>query len=212
LKNRVVQIALTALLAALYAGCGASRPYRYYTLDVAHAPSPPSGSDLYPIKLLVGRVSTPELYRDNRIVYGSGEFQLGAFEYERWAEMPAEMIQDALVAALRTTGQYRSVTRFGSSARGDYVIRSQLFSLYEVDRPSLVARFAMQFELYDPKSGATVWTTTYSHDEPVQGKSVADVVEAMNRNVRAGVQQAVGGLGQYFAAHPPETPQAPATK
>jgi len=205
LKQRISQVALVILAAGLSAACGASRPYKYYILDV-NPPAPASQPAQYPVNLVVGRVSAPELYRDSRIVYGSGDVQLGAYEYQRWAEMPAEMLQQTLVTSLRATGQYRSVTRIGSSARGDYILRSQLYSLYGVDRPAMVARFSMEVDLFDVKSGDTVWSDRYSHDEPVEGKTVANVVEAMDRDVRAGMNQFATNLGQYFAAHPPQTP------
>jgi ABC-type uncharacterized transport system auxiliary subunit len=203
LKRRVGEIALVVLLAGFSAACGASRPYKYYDLDVS-VPAPVTQAPPYAIGLLIAHVTAPQLYRDSRLVYGSGDVQLGTYEYERWAELPADMLQDALISALRGTGQYRSVTRIGSSARGDYVVRSQLFSLYGVDRPNIMARFSMEVELFDPKSGTTVWRDTYSHDEAVQGKSVADVVEALDRNVRSGMQQFATNLGQYFANHLPQ--------
>jgi ABC-type uncharacterized transport system auxiliary subunit len=211
LKHRYAQAALVTLLAFLSAACGASRPYKYYILDVP-TPPPSAQAPAYPITLLVGRVSAPLLYRDTRLVYGSGEVQLGTYEYNRWAEMPAEMLQDALVSALRGTGQYRSVSKIASDIRGDYILRSHLFSLYGVDRPSMVARFSMEVDLFDPKSASVVWTNRYSHDEPIQGKTVADVVEAMDRNVQAGMSQFTSGLAQYFAAHPPEPPTTPGNK
>jgi cholesterol transport system auxiliary component len=204
-KQRIFQVALVILLAGFSAACGASRPYQYYMLNV-NPPAPPAQTPAYPVKLVVGRVSAPELFRDSRIVYGSGDVQLGAYEYHRWAELPPEMLQQALISSLRATGQYRSVSAIGSTARGDYILRSQLYSLYGVDRPSLVARFSMEVDLFDAKSGETVWSDTYSHDEPVDGKTVASVVEAMNRDVRAGMTQFTTNLGQYFAAHPPQTP------
>jgi ABC-type uncharacterized transport system auxiliary subunit len=208
LSRRVAEVGLVILLAGFSAACGASRPYKYYILDVP-APAPSSQAPLYPINLLVGRVSAPLLYRDSRLVYGSGQVQLGTYEYERWAEMPAEMLEDDLVAALRATGQYKSVAKVSSNARGDYILRSRLLSLYGVDRPDMVARFSMEVELFDPRSASVVWNNRYSHDEPVQGKSVANVVEAMDRNVQAAMSQFTAGLAQYFAAHPP--PVAPSS-
>jgi hypothetical protein len=62
-------------------------------------------------------------------------------------------------------------------------------------------------ELFDPASRATVWTQTYTHDEPVQGKTVANIVEALDRNISAGLQQLSAGITQYFMSHPPsQTP------
>ncbi|MGH9713446.1 MAG: ABC-type transport auxiliary lipoprotein family protein [Candidatus Acidiferrales bacterium] len=203
---RRIQLAALALLVTGSCGCGAARPVKYYVLDAGPAPASPASQQL-PVRLLVARVITSHLYRDDRLVFGSGPVQLGTYELERWAQNPADMIQDMLVSYLRGTGQYRSVSRVSSSSRGDYILRSNLGALYEADRPELVARFALHVELYDPKAGATVWTGAYSHDEPVKGKSVSEVVEAMDRNVRAGMQQLSAGLAQYFVEHPPQAPQ-----
>lgn len=205
LKRRMLLVAEVVLVAGICAGCAAGRPYHYYWLDATTAPEPTTQTPPYQIKLLVAHVGTPQLYRDDRLVYGSGQEQLGVYEYERWAEMPADMIQDALVNSVRATGQFRSVTRTGSSAHGDYILRSRLYAMYGVDQPELVARFSIAVELFDTKSGTTVWSLPYSHDEHVDGKTVPNLVAAMDRNVKAGMQQLMAGLTQYFASHPPET-------
>jgi ABC-type uncharacterized transport system auxiliary subunit len=132
--------------------------------------------------------------------------ELGTYEFERWAQSPADMMQDLLVSYLRASKQYRSVLRPGSSAKGDFIVRSYLKSLYEVDTPDFVARFDIHIDVYDPKAGRTVWSGNYSHDEPVGGKTVSAVVEALDKNVRAGMQQLTSEMGQYFTEHPPAPP------
>ena len=77
--------------------------------------------------------------------------QLGTYEYERWAEPPAEMMQDMVIKTLRASGSYRSVSRIGSNLRGEYIVRGQLFALDEVQSPGLAARFSFQLELFDPE-------------------------------------------------------------
>lgn len=198
--------ALALCLAGIFtASCGASRPVKYYVLDPGEThPAPAAASARYPITLLVARLGSSHLYRDDRLVYGSGPVELGTYEYHRWAEPPIEMVQDALIDALRSTGDYRSVAAIASNLRGEYILRGRLDSLDEVDKPEITARVSIELELFDPRAGATVWTGTYSHDEPVKGKTVPDVVEAMDRNLRSGVQQLAANLGQYFAEHPPQ--------
>lgn len=203
LMRPIPLVAIAVLLAGFAAGCGSSRPVKYYALDAGPVPAGAS-STVYPVGLLVARTSASHLYRDDRLVYGSGPVQLGVYTDHRWAQTPADMVQDQLIASLRSSGQYRTVSRLGSSTRGDFVVRSNLDALYEVDQPALVARFAMRVELFDSKAGATVWVGNYSHDEPVNGKNVAAVVEAMDRNVRAGMQQFTAGINQYFTSHPPQ--------
>jgi hypothetical protein len=61
--------------------------------------------------------------------------------------------------------------------------------------------------LYDPATRTTVWSQIYTHDEPVQGKTVPDIVIAMDKNVTAGLQQLTAGIEQYFVSHPPQQAQ-----
>jgi len=178
---------------------------KYYILDPGPVPAA-SGSAQYPVTLLVGRITASHLYRDDRLVYGSGPVQLGVYSYDRWAEPPADMIQDLLVNSLRSTGQYRAVSTLSSNIRGDYVVRGHLWAISEVDKPELMARFSLQLELFDPSTRTTVWSSRYEHDEPAQCKTVQSVVEAMDKNVRAGLQQLTAGLSEYFASHPAPQP------
>jgi len=198
---------LVAVLAGAIAGCGGTRPTKYYVLDVPPPPTTQSPTQL-PVSLLVARPVASHLYRDDRIVYGSGPVELGTYEFHRWAQSPADMMQDLLVSYLRASKEYRSVLRPGSNARGDFVVRSYLKSLYEVDNPDFVARFDIHIDVYDPKAGRTVWSGNYSHDEPVGAKTVTAVVEALDKNVRAGMQQLTSEMGQYFAEHPPAPAEA----
>jgi ABC-type uncharacterized transport system auxiliary subunit len=194
-------VGLAVLLAAFGASCGAPRPVKYYVLDVNPAPVT-SQNPTFPVSLLVSRIMASQIYRDDRIVYGSGQVQLGLYDYDRWAEPPTDLVQTALVATLRGTGNYRSVTRVTSSVRGDYVLRGHLVAMYGVDQPELMARFTIQMELYEPQTRSIVWSEEYNHDQPVQGKTVADIVLAMDANVKACMQQTAASLAQYFTAHP----------
>jgi ABC-type uncharacterized transport system auxiliary subunit len=76
-----------------------------------------------------------------------------------------------------------------------------------VDQPELVARFTLQLELFDPTTRTTVWSQIYTHDEPVAAKTVPAIVEAMDKNVTAGLGQLASGITQYFASHPPQQAQ-----
>jgi ABC-type uncharacterized transport system auxiliary subunit len=206
-SRRRTQLVGIIFLIVCFSGCGATRPMKYYILDPGPAPAA-SGSAHYPVTLLVGRITASHLYRDDRLVYGSGPVQLGVYSYDRWAEPPADMIQDLLISTLRSSGQYRNVSSLSSNVRGDYIVRGHLWAISEVDKPELMARFSLQIELFDPTARATVWSSRYEHDEPAQGKTVQAVVEAMDKNVRAGLQQLAAGLSEYFASHPAQQPSA----
>jgi ABC-type uncharacterized transport system auxiliary subunit len=81
-------------------------------------------------------------------------------------------------------------------------LRGHLTSLNEVDDPSgIKARFNIQLELFDQKSGSVVWTGSYSHDEPVEKKTVTAVVESLQKSVNEGIEQLTACLAQYFSSH-----------
>src|SRR5207245_9512400 len=155
-------------------------------------------ADAVPVTLHLGQLITSHLYREDRIVYGNGPEQLGTYEYQRWAEPPAEMIQEVLLRHLRASGRYRAVHYRRSNMKGDFALRGHLYDFKELTGSQMSARVTFDLEMRDLKNGATVWTHYYTHDEPAAGKDVPAVVAALDKNVQRAVQEIVKSLDQYF--------------
>ena len=206
-QKRIVSALASLLMFAgiiITANCGAARPVKYYTLNPAPVPEPSVSveSDApLPVTILIGRITSSHLYLDSPIVYSNGSVELGTYPSHRWAEVPTEMLETMLTQSLRAKGKFRSVGRLGSRARGDYILRGHLYSLEEVDSPSLVARFSLSLELFQPKTGNVVWSQSYSHDEPVNKKTVPAVVEALRHDVLAGIDQLTNSLDAYISTN-----------
>jgi cholesterol transport system auxiliary component len=199
--NPKLVTAFLLLSVVLAAGCGAARPSKYYQLTIPNNPSADPPSDPYPVSLLLGSLMASHLYREDRIVYSSGGESMGAYEYQRWAEPPTEMIEEVLLRELRASGRYRGVNFLRSGARGDYVISGRLYDFKEVSGSPILARVSFELTMRD-KTASTVWNHSYSHDEPVDGKDVPAIVAALNRNVQRGVNELRSSLNEYFSAHP----------
>lgn len=205
-EKRIFTTLVTCLVFAgilAIASCGAMRPVSYYTLNTMPTPEPSAAvkNDApFPFTILVGRITASHLYLNDPIVYTNGGVELGTYEYHRWADVPTEMLETMLMQTLREQGRFRSVGRLGSSARGDYILRGHLYSLEEVDSPSLTARFSINLELFQPKTGMVVWSQSYNQDERVNQKSVTAVVEALRQEVLAGFNQLAVSLDAYFAS------------
>jgi ABC-type uncharacterized transport system auxiliary subunit len=90
--------------------------------------------------------------------------------------------------------------------RGDYLLHGHLYDFKEVNSSGTLGRLTLELELRDTKSGATVWTHLYNHDEPAGGKDVSAVVAALDRNAQRAAAEFAAGLDQYFSAHPPAAP------
>lgn len=195
-------IAAAALAIGWSSGCGATRPSRYYQLTVPPDAAAVERPDSLPVTLLLGALMTSHLYREDRIVFGNGPEQLGTYEYQRWAEPPTEMIEEVLLRELRRSGHYRAVHVRRSNVRGDFAIRGRLYDFKEVTGNPTSARVTLELEMRDLKSGATVWSHYYTHDEPASGKEVPAIVAALDQNVQRAVKEVVGSLDQYFTSHP----------
>jgi ABC-type uncharacterized transport system auxiliary subunit len=194
--------AAATLLIAFLCGCGAARPSKYYQLTVPADAGQVEKTGAVPVTLLLGAMQTSHLYREDRIVYGNNAEQLGTYEYERWAEPPADMIGEVLLRELRASGRYRAVHYRRSNMQGDFALRGRLYDFKELTGGQLTARVTFEMEMRDLKTGATVWTHYFTHDEPVGGKDVSAVVAALDRNVQKSVSEVVASLDQYFASHP----------
>jgi ABC-type uncharacterized transport system auxiliary subunit len=207
----VIVAVLGTVIAGFVASCGAARPSKYYQLTVpgdtalaAQATNPGAGQAADPpqVTLLVGTLLASHLYREDQIVYSLGGEQMGTYEYQRWAEPPTEMVQEVLLRELRASGRYRAVYTQRSNTNGDFLLRGRLYDFKEVSGNGIVARVTVDFEMRDLKHGTTVWTHYYQHDEPVSGKNVPAVVEALDRNTQRCIKEVLGSLDQYFALHP----------
>ena len=197
-------LGILAVATALASGCGAARPSQYYQLSVpANAAAP--DADPFPITLLIGRMTAPDLYREDQIVYSSGGEGMGTYEYHRWAEPPTEMIQEIVLRQIRASGKFRAVYALRSDMHGDYILHGHLYDFKEVSANGTVGRVTMEMELRDVKAGTVIWTHFYSHDEPAAGKDVDAVVAALDKNIQQGVTEMRASLEQYFTAHPPHT-------
>ena len=175
---------------------------KYYQLKPPAKSTSAAAGDPLPITLLVGPLKASHLYREDRLVYATDSEEMGTYQTHRWAQPPTEMMQELLWRSLRASGRYSAVNLLTSSSRGDFLLEGNLYDFKEISGSTLAARVNLELELHDMKTGAIVWTHSYTHDEPVSGKDVSAVVAALDQNAQRGVSEAEASLNEYFAAHP----------
>jgi ABC-type uncharacterized transport system auxiliary subunit len=195
--HRRIRLALTSLLALSLAGCGSSKPIRYYTVQIPAAPT--LATSTYPVSLVVANISGPQIFQDTPIAYRIGVNEIGTYQYSQWSEAPVRLLRDKLIRMLRSSGDYQSVSEVGSNSDGQYIVRGRIYDFEEVDTASIAGFVSMEFELYDRKSGKVVWSHYYSQSEPVQSKEISAVVTALDLNLDRGLKEVTAGLNQYFA-------------
>jgi ABC-type uncharacterized transport system auxiliary subunit len=189
-----------AVLAVGLAGCGSPKPIKYYAVQIPAAPS--TAAATYPIDVRVGKIIGPSLLQSAPIIYKTSANEIGVYKYHRWQDPPVDLVQSKLLYMLRSSGTYQSVTDSATSD-AEYIIRGRLHEFAELDKDGINGVITMEFELYNRKTAKILWTHFYSQIEPSQGKDVAGVAQALDRNLDRGLKEVMAGLGQYFASHPP---------
>jgi cholesterol transport system auxiliary component len=193
------------VVVALAAGCGAVRPSKYYQLTVP-GETPATDPTPIPVDLLVGRMTAPEIYRQEEIVYSTSGDSMGMYEYHRWVEPPTDMIEEVLLRQLRASGHFRSVNLLRSGVHGDYLLHGHLYDFKGIG--GTTARVTFELSLRDIKTGLVVWSHFYLHDEPVSAKEIDAIVAALDHNIQQGIAESRASLEEYFKEHPP-TQSAP---
>jgi ABC-type uncharacterized transport system auxiliary subunit len=75
----------------------------------------------------------------------------------------------------------------------------KLLEFGEVDGASIQARISLRVELVDMKTNLNVWDRLTERGEPVNGKSVRDVVQALDRNLQHVVSETAGEVDKFLA-------------
>jgi ABC-type uncharacterized transport system auxiliary subunit len=193
-------VAAIAALAFSLAGCGSQHPIKYY--QVSYPSKMVAPQDAISITLMVRVFEGSHLYLDDKIVYGYDSPEMGTYEYQRWVEPPVEILQNALVRGMRSSGRFRAVSTLRADPDGRFVVAGRLYDFKEIDANPIVARLNYSVRMRDRKTGTTVWEYNYMHDEPASEKTVTSFVEAMDKNVHRSVQEVQAGIEEYFRAHP----------
>jgi len=199
--SRAVLLGVAALTASL-AGCGGGRPIKYYHLT--YPSNAPASRGTIDATLMVRPFEASHLYLDDKIVYGFSSPEMGTYEYQRWEESPAAMLENALVRGLRASGLFGGVYLLRAEANGQFLLSGHLYDFKEVEGDPMVARLSYEVRMRDRKSGTIVWNHFYAHDEPASEKTIGAFVQAMDKNVSRSVQEVQEGLVEYFRAYPPK--------
>jgi cholesterol transport system auxiliary component len=197
MKKKTASFVLACAIGSL-CGCGAVPSMKYYQISAPNSPPAPATAATLPLTLVVAPLRGSPLYQDDRLIYATSSEAMGAYEHQRWAQAPTQMIQDVIVRTLRESGHYRTVEELSGSSRGNFILRGSLYDFKEVSGGTLSARVTLNMDLRDVKTGATVWTHYYTHDEPVAHDDVPSVVAALNRNVHQAVGEISSSLQRYL--------------
>src|SRR6185436_18413368 len=116
-----------------------------------------------------------------RMLYQREEHRLEPFAYARWAEPPAQMVQEAMVEALESGGMFAGVLAAPAAVPPDYTLDSDGFSVIQhFDGDTSQAEISLSVRLVDLHSSKLLAVERLSASVPAE-PDPAGGVRAANR-------------------------------
>ena len=176
------------MLAAVLATANCSQPVvpedHYYRLTIP-VPTPAAAGPKLTGTLEVDRFLADGLTAGRPIVYSQANQPNALFEYHYhfWIEPPTVMLQEALVAYLRSAKLATVVVTPELRAQPDHVLSGKIKRLERVlgSKPTVVVE--IELGLRRVRDAQLLHVNSYRIESAVQGDSVAAAVEAINRAV-----------------------------
>jgi ABC-type uncharacterized transport system auxiliary subunit len=171
-----------------------------YLLDLQTASPAPNGAHRTFGRLVVRELQCPDYLCDGRIVYRPSPYEVGFYDFHRWATSPRQMITESLAARIRAHRLFTSVVIGEPDGRDSYVLSGGIERLEEVDQGRHVSAVcALGGRLVDARTKVIVWTDAESATAPVVERDVAGVVSALTVATRAAIDALTESLEKQLA-------------
>jgi len=190
-RERAVRAALALFGAVAISACGSARYPAYYTLHFD--PSTQAARSETGIgTLAIKELQCPDYLCEGRLIYRPTPFEVGFYQYHRWAVSPQTMVAEYLAQRVRARSLFTTVSGDESRLATDFVLTGTLERLEEVDEaPQVAALCTISAQLVDSRTRAVVWSRMATERVPVEQRDVAGVVNGLATAVRATVDRLV---------------------
>lgn len=207
MNRRSVEVMLLGLVLAV-SGCllprAESQPVHTYQLNPDGGYVEAGSQDPNGPVLLVNVTQSEPGFDTPRMAYLSRPYELRYYATHQWADTPARLFSPLLVHAVSRSGAWRAVLPWPNSARGDYRLDSQGFTVQQefLQQPSHV-RFRVWMQLVELKESRVISTRMFEVTEGAPSEDAYGCVLAANRAAAAILDQVALWL-EGCARHLPE--------
>jgi ABC-type uncharacterized transport system auxiliary subunit len=174
--------------------CGVPRT-NYFTIEMPRA----TKEAVAPIerRIAVHRFSADQTLVDDRILYRERPNEVSFYEYKRWANSPVDIVTNYFLHRMKESGDYRDVSHAKSAGAADLTLRGRLYHFEELDRGKEVfASVAMELELTDSKTRASVWRGNAECTRPVAARDMSGVVAGISECLDETASKLLGSMRQ----------------
>ena len=192
--SRILKCGLWLPVAFAIVSCGVPRTY-YYTIEMPRATR--GGGVPVDRRIVVQRLRADQVLVDDRILYRERPNEVRFYEYRRWANPPVDIVTNYLMYRLKESGDYSSVASYKTAGPSDLTLRGRLYHFEEVDRgKEVIASVAMELELTDNKTQASVWRGEAECTRPVAIRDMSGIVGGISECLDETAAKLLGSMRQ----------------
>lgn len=166
----------------LFAGCSTKMaPQKIYTLQTPEVNTAYKKSDKNKTIMVMQPQSLKEVMSQKmRFSYSSTE--QGAYLNSKWSNDLGKLFQGTLIYTLQSSGMFKGVVSYASTAQADYRLESTIFDFsHHVRDNASHAIVSIQFTLVSTHTGKLVKSRRFSYSEATKTTDAEGYVEATNR-------------------------------
>jgi cholesterol transport system auxiliary component len=186
---------ILGLSVALLAACAAPSPPAdsFHRLVVA-MPSQRFAAPILPGTLEVGRLEAEGTLSERPLAYQTPDGSLARYRYDLWSDVPAVMVQETLLEALRVTGAAATVVTPDLRVPPDWTLRGRITRFELIPGTGNVA-VRLRLAVVSATDGTLILQDTYEAEEASDPGPNAEAA-ALGRATSAILARLVADLGR----------------
>lgn len=202
LSPTALRACVALVAAACLTGCATPPEERFYDLNTAVTPAKAP----IPLTLAVKEISASGECASERMAYRRNEVEVGFYLYQRWTRPPAELVREALVTSLRSSGSFANVWEFGRPGEADWVLGGRLRRFEEADTAEgWEARLSLDLFVTDARSGKLIYSRAFERRALAEKRNPAGVAAAMSKLLAQSIEETRTDLMKHLDAKTSQT-------
>jgi ABC-type uncharacterized transport system auxiliary subunit len=171
------------------AACAAAPEIRYFRVEYP-LPGPSANSPL-PLTLGIARLTAPEPYHQERIIYRTSPYQVQYYAHDRWESPPVDMVNNRLLEQFAASGWFRRVVPWRRGEALDYRLEARLRRFEELDEADgWYGLVELEYEIVD-RDGRSLLREVASQRVRAESRNPEGTAEALSRGLRAALDEVV---------------------
>lgn len=187
----VLPIIILGLSACSLGGGTAPVDHFYRLPDISSGIKKHSTQALFK-EIVIKPVKTTGLYHERAILFIESEkpLELQRYHYRFWASTPAELVHDALLQGVKSSGIATQVTSVVSVARPDMIIDSRIIHFErKVAKSGVEVLVTLDVSARKGKSNELLWNKRYSNTQALQTTDMHASARAFGEALTAIINQ-----------------------